>query len=105
MTDLPKVIKNISISVLFVFNTNLLFNQSNFKCFEENINAVFETLNNLFKRNLLSTHFVKTHYTHFVTKNNTPVYMQIGYDNKTYPNDTYTKFLGITIDNDLEKTY
>ena len=71
----------------------------------ENINILFETLNNLFKWNLLSVHFVKIHLTHFVTKNNTPIYMQIGYDNKIIPNVTYTKFLGLTIDNDLEKSY
>jgi hypothetical protein len=93
MTDLPKVIKNRSIPVLFAVNTNILFNYSNFKGFEGNINAVFETLRNLFKRYLLSKHFVKRHYTHFVTNNNTPVYMQIGYDKKTNPNVTYTKFL------------
>jgi len=105
MTDLPKVIKKRSIPVLFAVNTNMLFNHSNFKGFEENTNAVFETLNNLFKRSLLSIHFVKTHSTHFVTKNNTPIYMQIGYDNQTTPNVTYAKFLAITIENDLEKSY
>jgi hypothetical protein len=85
MTDLPKVIKNLSIPLLFAVNTNILFNHTNFKSFEENINALFETLNNLFKRNLLSIHFVKTHYIHFVIKNNTPIYIQIGYDNKKSP--------------------
>ena len=40
-------------------------------------------------------------YTHFVTKNNTPVCVQIGYDNKAIPNITCTKFLGLLIDNTL----
>jgi len=68
MTDLSYVIKNGSITVLLAVNTNILFNYSNLKGFEENIIALFATLNNLFKINLLSIHFVKTHYTHFVTK-------------------------------------
>jgi hypothetical protein len=105
MTDLPTVIKNLSIPVLFAFNTNILFSHSNFKGFEENINALFETLNNLFKRHLLSIYFLKTHYTHFVTKNNTLIYMKIGYENKTIPSVTNTKFLGLTIDIGLEKSY
>jgi hypothetical protein len=37
------------------------------------------------------------YYSHCVTKNNTPIYTQIAYDNKTDPNLIYTKFLGLII--------
>ena len=37
--------------------------------FVANIPTVFETLNNWFKRNLLSLNAEKRHYIHFITKN------------------------------------
>lgn len=61
-------------------------------------------MNNWWKRNLLSLNFEKKKknpHTHFVTKNDTPGCMQIGYDNKVIPNITHTKFLGLLIDNTL----
>jgi len=101
MNDLPKLINNKSIPVLFASYTSILFSHSNFKGFEENMNTVFENLNNWFKRNMLSLKFEETHYTSFVTKNNLPIYVQICYDNITIPNITYTEFLGLIIDNTL----
>ena len=64
------------------------------------MNTVFETLNNWFERNILPLKFEETHYTHFVTKNNTPIYTQICYDNRI-PNITHMEFLGLIIDNTL----
>ena len=46
MNDLPKVINNKSIPVLFAKDISILFSRTNFKGFEENMNSVFETLNN-----------------------------------------------------------
>ena len=44
---------------------------------------------------------LKTHYTHCIIKNNMPCYMLSGYGNKTIPNVSYTKFLGISVDSTL----
>jgi len=101
MSNIPKVINNKSIAVLFANYTSISFSHSNFKGFEENMNTVFEILNNWFERNILSLKFEETHYTHFVTENNTPIYIQICYENTTIPNITYTEFLGLIIDNTL----
>ena len=102
MNDLPKVINNRSIPVLLASDTSI-FSHSNFKGFEENVNTVFETLNNWFERNLPSLKFEETYHTCFVTKNNTPIYMQICYHNKTVPNITCTEFIGLIIDNNLTR--
>jgi len=101
MNNIPKVINNKSIPVLFASYTSISFSDSSFKGFEKNMNTVFETLNSWFERNILSLKFEETHYTHFVTKNNTPLYIQICYDNTTTLNITYTEFLGLIIDNTL----
>jgi len=101
MNNIPKVINNKYIPVLFANYTSISFSHSNFKGFKENMNTVFETLNNWFERNILSLKFEETHYTHFVTENNTPIYIQICYDNTIIPIITYTEFLGLIIDNTL----
>lgn len=93
MNDLPKVINNKFIPILFANDTIILFSHSSFTGFEENMNTVFKTLNKWFERNRLSLKFKETHYTHFVTKNNTPIYTQICYDNTTIPNITCLNLL------------
>jgi len=55
LDDLPKIIKNKSIPILFANDVSILFSHSNFKGFEENMNTVFETLNNWFERNIKSS--------------------------------------------------
>jgi hypothetical protein len=61
---------------------------------------LFETLNNWFKRNLLSLNLKKN--IHFVTKNTSSTILEISEGNKTIPNVTYIKFLGLIIDNTLK---
>ena len=65
MTNLPKVINNRSVPVLFADNTNILFSYSNFKGFEENINAVFETWNDFFLKKSIFSTLRKKHAVHF----------------------------------------
>jgi len=45
--------------------------------------------------------FEKTHYIHFITKNNPTINIKIGYDNKLIPNILHTIFLVINIDSTL----
>jgi hypothetical protein len=68
------------------------------------VRKVFETSNKRFKTNLLSLNFEKTQFIQFVTKTNMFPCEKIGYDNKTIPNVSHTKFLGLTIDNILPWT-
>ena len=84
------VINNKCIPVLFANDTSILFSYCNFKGFEENMNTVFETLNDWFERNILPLKFEETHYTHFVTKKNTPIYIQICYDNNNPQHNLYS---------------
>ena len=60
-----------------------------------------ENLNKWFEGNLPSLNLKITHYINFTTTNHAPFYVQTGHDNKTIPNFSHTKFLGITIDNTL----
>jgi hypothetical protein len=101
VNDLPKAINNKSIAVLFADDTSILITHSNLTDFINNINTVFDTLNKWFDDNLLCGNFEKTHYIHFVTENSMPIDMHIGYDKKIIPNVTYTKFLGLSVDNTL----
>jgi hypothetical protein len=47
--------------------------------------------------NFLLLNFEKTHYIHFITKNNPTINMKTGYGNKLIPNILRTKFLVINI--------
>jgi hypothetical protein len=60
---------------------------------------VSELIHKCFKENFLTLNFKKTHYIHFITKNNHTT--KIGYDDKLIPNVSHTKFLGVNIDSTL----
>jgi hypothetical protein len=91
---------NICIPILVADDTSIFFSHSNPDDFVENIHTVFETLNNWFKRNIISLNLEK-HYIHFLTKNTSSTFMQISEKNKKIPNIIYAKFLDLIIDNTL----
>jgi len=45
--------------------------------FYNTINTVFQTLNDWFKHNLLTSNFAKTHFIKFITKNNNQIEINI----------------------------
>jgi hypothetical protein len=49
----------------------------------------------------VSLNFNKTNYAHFATKRNISVNLKIGFNNNLITNGSYTKFLGVTMDNTL----
>jgi len=51
--------------------------------------------------NFLLLNSEKTHYIHFITKNNPTINMKTDYDNKLIPNILHTKFHVINIDSTL----
>jgi hypothetical protein len=54
MNDLPEIINDRFVHVLFADDTSILFSHSNFRSFEENLNNVLETVSSSFKRNLFA---------------------------------------------------
>jgi len=94
MNDLPEIINNRSVPVLFADDTNILFSHSNFRGFEENINNILETVNSLFKRNLFSLNFKEKNTLYPFC--NRAILLSIC--KSPY---TCTKFLGLIIDNNL----
>jgi hypothetical protein len=71
------------------------------KDFNKNICIVFTTLNKWLRANKLSLNFSKTNYVRFTTKKNRSVNLKIGFNNNFITNSSYTKFLGVTMNNTL----
>jgi hypothetical protein len=69
--------------------------------FNKNIYIVFTTLNKWLRANQLSLNFNKTNYVHFTTKRNMTVNLKIGFNYNFITSSSYTKFLGMTMDNTL----
>jgi len=94
VNDLPKILSNISIHVLFADVTSMP--NSNPNKFQTNIKEVFESLRKWFNLNLLSLNFDKTNFVHFKTSKTHSLDRKVKYDN-----GLTIRFLGITVDNSL----
>ena len=101
INDLPKIINKTSAPIIFAYDTGILFVHSNQTDFNKNIYIVFITLNKWPRGNQLSLNFNKINYVHFTTKRNMPVYLKIGFNNNFNTNSSYTKFLGVRMNNTL----
>ena len=84
---------------MFADDTSILFAHSNPIDFNKNSHIVFTTLNTWLRANHLSLNFNKTNYVHLTTKRNMTVNLKIGFHNNFITNSSYTKFLGVTMDN------
>ena len=96
INDLPKIINKTLAPIIFADDTSILFAHSNPTGFNKNIYIVFITLNKWLKLNLNTTNYV-----HFTTKRNMSVNFKIGFNNNFITNSSYTKFLGVTMNNTL----
>jgi hypothetical protein len=65
--------------------------------FKNKINAVYRTLDDWFKKNLLSLNTVKTQYINFIIKNNSLIQREIGDNSEIITGAKQVKFLGLTI--------
>ena len=101
ISDLPKIISNKSIHILFADDTSILLTNSNLTNYNKDIYTIFKLINNWFEGNFLSLNFEKTHSIHFITKSNPTVNMKICCDNNLIPSVLWTKFLRINIDSTL----
>jgi hypothetical protein len=80
VNDLPKIINNKPIPILFADNTSILVTHTNFIDINNNIHKTFIILNKCFKINLLSLNFNKTYFIHFTT--NITIDLNIGHEDK-----------------------
>lgn len=78
MNDLPLIINNESMPILFAADTSIIFTYSNFTGYRHNIRTAFETSNTWFKENLLSLSVEKAPYTPFITKKDMSIYRSYG---------------------------
>ena len=101
INDLPKIINKISTPIIFADDTSILFTHSNQIDFTENINTAFKTLNKWLRANELSLNFNKTNHVHFATKRNMKINLKIGFNNNFIANSASTKFLRMTMNNNL----
>ena len=101
MNDLPKIINETSAPIIFADDTSVLFAHSNLIDLNKNNHIVFTTLNKWLKANQLSPNFNKTNYVYFTNKRNMSVNLKIGFNNNYITNSSYTKFLGVTMNNTL----
>jgi hypothetical protein len=81
VNDLPKVINNESIPVLFADDTNILVTNHNPIDFVNDIHAVFKHINESFMANLLLLNFDKTNFVHFTSKSKPVIDINITYNN------------------------
>jgi hypothetical protein len=81
--DLPKIINDKAIPILFADDTSLLVASSSYRVLCINTNTVFKCINTWIEVNKLTINFNKTHYISFTASNNshTPK-IEIAYDNK-----------------------
>jgi hypothetical protein len=101
VNNLPKIMNNDSIIILFADDTSILVKNPNPIAFVNDINAVFKHINEWFMANLLSLNFDKTNFTHFTSKRKPKVDINITYNNMQINTTNNNKFLGIFINDTL----
>jgi hypothetical protein len=83
INDLPKIIYNKPLNILFADDDNsTLVSNSNSTDFRNDMNIVFERINEWFKAKLLRIIFNETHFIQFTAKSKYIWDINITYDNK-----------------------
>ena len=101
INDLPKIINNKSITILFADDTSILVTNPNPVAFVNSISAIFKRINEWFMANLLLLNFNKTNFIHFTSKSKPIIDINITYNNTQFTTITNTKFLVIFINDTL----
>jgi hypothetical protein len=99
--DLSIFLNKNSLPVLFADDTSVLVTSSNQHAFQVEINEIFTQLYSWFKCNLLSLNLDKTQFIHFKMRNTPYMNTKINNNHNTIFNANVTKFLGLTIENNL----
>jgi hypothetical protein len=101
INDLPQITNKNSKIVLFAYDTNIIITNSNPSNFKNSVNKIIQDINEWLNTNSLSLNLDKTHFTQFVTKNNSSIAFKIMYRNNKIANVYNTNFLGLTLENTL----
>jgi hypothetical protein len=101
INDLPMILQPNGVPVLFADDASVLISHANPIQFRNKINAVYRTLDDWFKENLLSLNTVKTQYINFITQNNRLIQREIGDISEIITSTKQVKFLGLTITSTL----
>jgi len=105
VNNLPKIINNKSIPVLFAADTSILITSPNKNDFQLKITTAFNFINEWLNTNLLSRNFNKTHYVQFTTKSKPKFRIKITYNNKQISTISSIRFLGIYINDTINWKY
>jgi exonuclease III len=101
INDLPNVLQD-SKAIIFADDTNLFSSSSDINLLYKNINKDLQSLSNWFKANKLSLNVSKTVCILFNRREtNIPPHLTIKIDDNQIELKTFTRFLGVTIDNKL----
>jgi hypothetical protein len=101
LNELPMILEPNGIPVLFADDASVLISHANPIHFKKTINAVYRTLDDWFKKNLLSLNTGKMQYINFIIKNNTLTERDMGDISSLITSFNDTKFLRLTIDSTL----
>jgi len=87
--------------VLLAGDTSIIITSTNLEGLQIALNKTLSDINSWFKANFLLFNLTKTYYLQFQTKNYIGNILDINYLNKPIANLSYTKFLGLVIDDTL----
>jgi hypothetical protein len=106
INDLPKIINDKTVPVLFTDDTSLLVTSSNYDDLQQKINTAFHNISKWFKANQLSINFNKTDYIQFTASNNNPLTeIRVAYDKEQITSLSNIKFVGIYIDDKISRKH
>jgi hypothetical protein len=101
INHLPNIINNTTTPILFADYTSIIVKNSNFKDFQINMAAAFETINTLFKVNSLTINIEKTHYIQFKARNTPSYVININCNNDLITSVDNIKFLGMHLQDSI----
>ena len=105
INDLPKILNDYTIPILFADDTSIIVKGSNSRDFQVNMDNTFNHVNKWFKTNLLTINIDKTHYIQFKTKNKPTIDIKIVCNEQPITTAHNIKFLGIYINDSINWNY
>jgi hypothetical protein len=96
INDLPEILKPVCLPILFADDASVMIAHTNSIEFKKTINEVYVSLEDWFKKNLLSLNIAKTHYIYFSARKE--VVRDIGKMGTVIDTINYTRFLGLNIE-------
>ena len=101
INDLPKIVSDESVPVLFADDTSFIITSHDDGDMKHKVNEVFNKINKWFHSNSLRLNYKKTYFLQFHTKANKENNAQILHSNKITATAKSIKFLGLTLDTTL----